>query len=114
MVWPLPIPETIVTKVANSAQQSSIDLIQSFDQIRVAEEDVPKTAFRTHHGTYLHLTMQIGDKNAVSTQQQLLDTTLDPIRDEVAAYIDDIFPIGNPKTTPYEHYGTLCRILDIL
>ena len=60
-------------------ERSKIDLVQSFDQIRVDPADVPKTAFRTHRGNYLHLTMQMGDKNAVSTQQRLLDTVFDPI-----------------------------------
>jgi hypothetical protein len=44
----------------------------------------------------------------------MLETVFEKIRDEVAVYIDDIFPIGTTKTTPYEHYLTLCRIFDIL
>jgi hypothetical protein len=105
MVWPLPPTEEIIIKVAGCLEQSCVDLIQSFDQIRVADQDVPWTTFRMHKGVYYHLTMQMGDKNAVTTQQQMLET--EKIRDEVAAYIDDIFPIGTAKTTPYEHYLTL-------
>jgi hypothetical protein len=58
--------------------------------------------------------MQMGDKNSVTTQQHWLDTTFEDMRDEVQAYIDDIFPIGGPDTTNYEHYKTLCKILDRL
>jgi transposase InsO family protein len=112
MVWPLPPTEEVVDKVARSKQRSKLDFIQSFDQIRVAPEDVSKTAFRTHRGTYLHLTMQMGDKNAVSTQQQLLETVLQEVRDKTAIYIDDVFPVGDK--TPYEHYKSLCNILNIL
>ena len=112
MVWPLPQREEVVQKVTRTKQKSKLDLIQSFDQIRVAREDVRKTAFRTHRGTHLNLTMQMGDKNAVTMQQQLLDTAFERIRNKVISYIDDIFPIDDE--TPYEHYQMLCEILDIL
>ena len=54
----------------------------------------------------------MGDKNAVTTQQQLLDTAFERIRNKIISYIDDIFPIDDE--TPYEHYQMLCEILDIL
>jgi hypothetical protein len=54
----------------------------------------------------------MGDKNAVSTQQQLLETVLEEVRDKTAVYIDDVFPVGD--NTPYEHYVSLCKILNIL
>ena len=56
--------------------------------------------------------MQMGDKNASVTEQRLLDTVLDPIRDMVVNYLDDIFPYGT--ATPYEHYCALRQIFDIL
>jgi Reverse transcriptase (RNA-dependent DNA polymerase)/Retroviral aspartyl protease/Zinc knuckle len=112
LVWPLPLTDDIVDKVARSPERSKIDLVQSFDQIRVDPADVVKTAFRTHRGNYLHLTMQMGDKNATSTEQQLLDTIFDPIRDNVVNYLDDILPVNT--RTPYEHFLVLCKIFDIL
>ena len=112
LVWPLPPTDDIVDKVARSPERSKIDLVQSFDQIRVEPTDVPKTAFRTHRGNYLHLTMQMGDRNATSTEQQLLDTVFDPIRDYVVNYLDDIMPVNT--MTPYEHFIALCKIFDIL
>jgi hypothetical protein len=112
LVWPLPQTDDITDKVARSPERSKIDLVQSYDQIPVDPPDVPKTAFRTHRGNYLHLTMQMGDKNATSTEQQLMDTVLDPIRDYVVNYLDDIMPVNT--YTPYEHFLVLCKIFDIL
>ena len=112
LVWPLPPTEDIVDNVARSPQCSKVDLVQSYDQICVDPADVAKTAFHTHRGNYLHLTMQMGDKNATSTEQQLLDTVFDPIRDQVVNYLDDIMPVNT--RTPYEHFLTLCKIFDIL
>ena len=112
LVWPLPPTDDIVDKVARSPERSKIDLVQSFDQIRVDPSDVAKTAFRTHRGNYLHLTMQMGDKNAIFMEQQFLDIIFDPIRDYVINYLDDIMPVNT--RTPYEHFLALCKIFDIL
>ena len=112
LVWPLPVTDDIIDDVARSPERSILDLVQSFDQIRVDPADVSKTAFRTHRGNYLHLTTQMGDKNASCTEQQLLDTIFDPIRDIVRNYLDDIMPVNT--RTPYEHYIALRKILDIL
>ena len=54
LVWPLPPTDDIVDKVARSLERSIIDLVQYYDQIRVALSDIIKTAFRTHRGNYLH------------------------------------------------------------
>ena len=54
----------------------------------------------------------MGDKNATSTEQRLLDTIFDPIRDNVVNYLDDIMPVNT--RTPYEHFLVLCKIFDIL
>ena len=42
LVWPLPPTDDIIDKVARSPERSKIDLVQSFDQIRVEPSDVPK------------------------------------------------------------------------
>jgi hypothetical protein len=56
--------------------------------------------------------MQMGDKNATSIEQQLLDTIFDPIRDYVVNYLGNILPVNTH--TPYEHSLVLCKIFDIL
>lgn len=65
-----------------------------------------------HRGNYLHLMMQIDDKNAISMKQQLLDTIFDSIRDYVINYLDDIMSINTRIS--YEHFLILCKIFDIL
>jgi hypothetical protein len=53
-----------------------------YHQVRIAEEDVPKTAFRTRYGHYEFLVMPCGLTNAPATFMHLMQQTF-------RKYLDD-------------------------
>lgn len=71
-VTPFPDQDQIRMDVARGRYRSKIDLSDAYEQVRVEEADVHKTAFATPFGTLLSHVMQQGDCNAPATFQRLM------------------------------------------
>jgi hypothetical protein len=50
--YPLPRIDEVWDQIGGSKYFSSLDLRSGYNQIRVAEEDVKKTCFRTRYGAF--------------------------------------------------------------
>ena len=50
--YPLPRIDDLLDRLQGASVFSSLDLQSGYHQVRVADEDVPKTAFRTHKGLF--------------------------------------------------------------
>jgi len=54
---PNPVVEELITELARPKFFNKIDLRARYQQLRVAKEDVYKTAFKTHYGHFEFLVM---------------------------------------------------------
>nr|GEW29961.1 putative reverse transcriptase domain-containing protein [Tanacetum cinerariifolium] len=95
-----------------SRSYSKIDLRSGYHQLRVQEEDILKTAFRTRYGHYEFYVMAFGLTNAPMVFMDLMNRVCKPYLDRfVIMFIDDILIYSKNRK---EHEGYLKLILKLL
>lgn len=110
--YPLPRIDELLDRLYGAKYFSIIDLRSGYYQVRIAEGDVEKTAFRTRYGHYEFKVLPFGLTNAPATFMQLMQDILRPYLDKFCInFIDDILVYSN---TLEEHKQHIKQILDTL
>ena len=102
--YPLPRINDLYDQLAGSSVFSKLDLRLGYHQIRVREEDIPKTAFVTRYGSYEYTVMSFGLTNAPATFSRLMNYIfMDYLDKFVVVYLDDILVFSKNEEEHAEH-----------
>ncbi|GKA97126.1 putative reverse transcriptase domain-containing protein [Tanacetum coccineum] len=100
----LPRIKDLFDQLQGSSVYSMIDLRSGYHQLRVHEEDIPKTTFRTQYGHYEFQVMPFGLTNSPTVFMDLMNHVCKPYLDKfVIIFIDDILIYSKNKKEHEEH-----------
>ncbi|GJT51026.1 putative reverse transcriptase domain-containing protein [Tanacetum coccineum] len=110
--YPLLRIDNLFDQLQGSSVYSRINQRSGYHQLRVREEEIPKTAFITRYGHYEFHVMPFGLTNAPTIFMDLMNWVCKPYLDKfVIIFIDDILIYSRSKEEHEEH---LKQILELL
>nr|GEU56817.1 retrotransposon protein, putative, Ty3-gypsy subclass [Tanacetum cinerariifolium] len=110
--YPLHRIDDLFDQLQGSRYFSKLDLRSGYHQLRVREEDIPKTAFRARYRHLEFTAMPFGLTNAPAVFMDLMNRVCGPYLDKfIIVFIDDILNYSKPKE---EHEVHLKLILELL
>ncbi|GJZ87610.1 putative reverse transcriptase domain-containing protein, partial [Tanacetum coccineum] len=108
--YPLPRIDDLFDQLQGSSVYSKIDLRSGYHYLRIKEEDIPITAFRTRYGHFKFQVMSFGLTNAPAVFMDLMNRVCKPYLNKfVIVFIDNILIYSKNK----EHREHLKTILEL-
>ena len=105
--YPLPCIDDLLDQLKEEVYFSKLDLRSGYHQVRVAEQDAWKTAFKIKQGLYEWIVMPFGLTNAPATFMRVMN-------DELKPFIDDFDDILVFSKTWEDHVKHVKQTLDVL
>ncbi|KAL0541388.1 hypothetical protein IC582_021430 [Cucumis melo] len=110
--YPLPRIDDLFDQLQGATVFSKIDLRSGYHQLRIKDEDVPKTAFRSRYGHYEFIVMSFGLMNAPAVFMDLMNRVFREFLDTfVIVFIDDILIYSKTEAEHEEHLRMVLQTL---
>lgn len=110
--YPLPVIDELLDELVGAQWFTTLDMSSGFHQILLAEEDIAKTAFQTHHGHYEYKVMPYGVTGGPATFQHIVNTRLASIlRKFVVVLMDDILIYNKTWADHLDHIRQVFYLL---
>jgi hypothetical protein len=102
--YPLLCIDILFDQLAGAQVFSKIDLCSGYHQIKICDEDIPKTVFSMRYRLYEYLVMSFGLMNALTHSMYLMNSVFMPELDKfVVVFIDDILVYSRSMEEHEEH-----------
>ncbi|TQD86597.1 hypothetical protein C1H46_027863 [Malus baccata] len=110
--YPLPRIDDLFDQLKGACVFSKIDLRSGYYQLKIKDEDVHKSAFRTRYGHYEFLVMPFGLTNAPAAFMRLMNEVFQEYLDRfVIVFIDDILVYSKSESDHIRHLNLVLRKL---
>lgn len=110
--YPIPRVDELLDQLTGAKLFSRLDLKSGYHQIRVKDDDIEKTAFRTRYGSFEFLVLPFGLTNAPPTFMRLMNSIFHKYLDQfLIIYLDDILIYSKNEPDHLRHIKIVLQLL---
>src|SRR5512133_1000431 len=110
--YPLPMINDLFDRLQGAKVFSKIDLRSGYHQLKIREQDIPKTAFTTRYGLYEYTVMSFGLTNAPAYFMNMMNKVFMEFLDKfVVVFIDYILVYSRNEEEHKQHLRLVLKKL---